>query len=36
MTITWMRGNALTLLENGGEFFPALQAAIDAANSSPS
>jgi len=31
MTITWMRGNALTLLENGCEFFPALQAAIDAA-----
>ena len=31
MTITWMRGNALDLLENGCEFFPALQAAIDAA-----
>ena len=31
MTITWMRGNALDLLENGCEFFPALQGAIDAA-----
>jgi cardiolipin synthase len=29
MSISWLRGNALTLLENGTEFFPALQAAID-------
>ena len=31
MSVTWLRGNALTLLENGADFFPALQAAIDAA-----
>ena len=31
MSITWLRGNALTLLENGTEFFPALQTAIDGA-----
>jgi cardiolipin synthase len=29
MSTTWLRGNALTLLENGTEFFPALRAAID-------
>mgnify|MGYP000847073989 CR=1 FL=1 len=32
MSITWLQGNALTLLENGSGFFPALQAAIDGAN----
>ena len=31
MGITWLRGNALTLLENGTEFFPALETAIDGA-----
>ncbi|HMV18612.1 MAG TPA: cardiolipin synthase ClsB [Rhodocyclaceae bacterium] len=31
MAIHWLPGNALTLLENGAEFFPALQAAIDTA-----
>ncbi|WP_079436351.1 cardiolipin synthase ClsB [Zoogloea sp. LCSB751] len=31
MSTAWLRGNALTLLENGTEFFPALLAAIDAA-----
>ncbi len=31
MSVAWLRGNALTLLENGAEFFPALQAAIDGA-----
>ncbi len=31
MSITWLRGNTLTLLENGSAFFPALQAAIDGA-----
>jgi len=29
MSTTWLRGNVLTLLENGTEFFPALLAAID-------
>ena len=33
MSIAWHPGNALTLLENGAEFFPALTAAIDAAHS---
>ncbi|MBS0354903.1 MAG: cardiolipin synthase ClsB [Proteobacteria bacterium] len=32
MSTTWLHGNALTLLENGTEFFPALQAAIDGAH----
>ena len=31
MEITWLRGNALRLLENGTEFFPALETAIDGA-----
>ena len=31
MGITWLRGNALRLLENGTEFFPALETAIDGA-----
>ena len=31
MNVDWLPGNALTLLENGAEFFPALEAAIDGA-----
>ena len=31
MSIDWHPANALTLLENGAEFFPALTAAIDLA-----
>ena len=33
MSIAWLPGNALTLLENGAEFFPALTEAIDHARS---
>ncbi len=31
MNVDWLPGNVLTLLENGAEFFPALEAAIDGA-----
>jgi len=33
MSVGWLHGNALTLLENGADFFPALQTAIDGAES---
>ena len=31
MTFDWISGNAITLLENGDEFFPSMIAAIDVA-----
>lgn len=33
MSTDWQSGNALTLLENGADFFPALEAAIDGSTS---